>query len=792
MRVSLDWLRTLCDSGLDAATLARRLVNQGLEVSAVWQAPAPSEKIVTARVDKLRQMPRTNLQCLALDAGSAGRFQVVSAAPHLREGMVGALALPGATLPDGRVIEAREYQGEQSEAMLCAAAEIGLGEVSDRLLTFADDTPVGEIVATLYDLPDTCLEIDLTPNRGDCLSMLGIARELHAGTGAALELPELEPVAPAHKHELALAVGEPQACPRYAGRVMTDIDTTAITPLWMRERLRRAGLRATYPVVDVLNYVMLELGQPLHAFDLDTLHGGLTVRLAAAGEHLTLLGGDEPVELTPEMLVIADKHGPVALAGIMGGRESAVGAGTREVFLESAFFSPAAIRGRGRRLGLATEAAHRFERGVDPELAPLALERATALIAEICNARPGPLVMREDVESLPIHDPIELHATTLRRLTGLDLGVEAMGQILEGLGFHVRVTGDFSLAATAPSARFDIGNEADLVEEVARIAGFDAIPAVAPSRHLRPLRLEATPARRNRLRALAADRGYDEALTMSFAEAAWDGALAPAGTQARTLDNPLSVREGVLRRSLWPGLLEALRYNAARQAERVRLFEMGAVFARGVAQLEHLSGVAWGPVWPEQWGVAARPVDFFDIKGDVQALLVAAGIAPCEIDYEVSERESLASGQRARALVKGLACAEFGVLAPHLVDEWNLPGTVLAFEIDLDALPDPPSIRAGSIARFPGVRRDLALVVNQAISASELEQSVRKHGGARLREVRIFDVYLGEGIPEDARSVGLGLIFRDFSRTLTDAEVDAAVSAIVAGVGEEKGAYVRS
>lgn len=792
MRVSLDWLRSLCDSGLDAAAISRHLVNQGLEVSAVWQIPAPCEKIVTARVAGIRQMPRTNLQCLTVDAGSKGRFKVVSGAPHLREGMVGALALPGATLPDGRVIDAREYQGEPSEAMLCAAAEIGLGEVSDRLLAFADDTPEGEAVARLYGLPDTCLEIDLTPNRGDCLSMLGIARELHAGTGVPLALPDAEPVEAAQRHELAVNVTAPEACPRYAGRVISDIDPRAATPLWMSERLRRAGLRPTYPVVDVLNYVMLELGQPLHAFDMAGLHGGLTVRMARPGDTLTLIGGSQPIDLAPDMLVIADKRGPVALAGVMGGQDSAVSAGTREVFLESAFFSPAAIRGRARRLGLVTEAAHRYERGVDPELAPIALERATGLINSICGGRPGPVVMRQEAAHLPLHEAIELRTTTLRRLTGLDLGTKAMGAILERLGFHVRVTGDFSLAVTAPSARFDIEGEADLVEEVARITGFDAIPAVAPARHLRPMHHDAGASLRDRLRRVIAARGYDEAVTMSFAEAGRDAALAPGSTNALRLHNPLSAREGILRRSLWPGLIEALAHNAARQAERVRLFEMGAVFSGDSEQAEHLGGVACGPLLPEQWGVTARAVDFFDIKGDVQALLVAAGLQPEAIEYVPAEREALASGRRARAQVAGRAVAEFGVLAPRLVAEWGLPAEVMVFEINLDALPEPRPLQAGPIARFPGVRRDLALVAKKTVSAAELENSVRKHGGSRLREVRIFDVYAGEGIPEDSRSIGLGLIFQDFSRTLTDAEVDAAVSAIVAGLGEEKGAYVRS
>ncbi|MGA7965028.1 MAG: phenylalanine--tRNA ligase subunit beta [Gammaproteobacteria bacterium] len=792
MRVSLDWLRSLCDSGLDAAAIAKCLVNHGLEVSAVWQAPAPSEKVVTARVTEIRQLPRTNLQCLVLDAGAAGSYKVVSAAPHLHKGMVGALALPGATLPDGRVIEAREYQGESSEAMLCSAAEIGLGEVSDRLLAFGEDTPLGQTIAELYRLPDTCLEVDLTPNRGDCWSMLGIARELHAATGAPLELPGTEPVEPMQRSELAVAVSEPEACPRYAGRVLTDLDPRAVTPLWMSERLRRAGLRPTYPVVDVLNYVMLELGQPLHAFDETKLQGGLTVRMAEPGEIITLLGSEEAVELAPDMLVIADKRGPVAVAGVMGGEHSAVNADTPAVFLESAFFTPGAIRGRARRLGLATEAGHRYERGVDPELAPAALERATALIVDICGARPGPVIMRESVNALPVRETIEFHTAALRRLTGLDLSVDACADIFRRLGFHVRGTGDFSLAVTAASARFDIENEADLVEEVARIVGFDNISAAAPSRHLRPLRLDTIALRNERLCALAADRGYDEALTMSFAAGERDAALAPAGSVALELHNPLSAREGVLRRSLWPGLIDALAHNTARRAERVRLFETGAVFSEGREQHEHLSGVAWGPMLPEQWGAAARTVDFFDIKADVQALLVAAGVNPEGIDYQPSERAALARGRRARVRIGDRTCAEFGVLSPYLADAWSLAGEVLLFEIDLDALPDPRVVQAAAVPRFPAVRRDLALVVNNSVSAAQLEDSVRLHGGPRLSTVRIFDVYAGVGIPAEARSIALGLIFQDFSRTLTDAEVDAAVSAIVAGLGEEKGAYVRS
>lgn len=787
MRVSVAWLQSMCNSGLGPSALAERLTRQGLEVGGIWPVPTPSERIVAGRVASAVQLPKTNLKRIEVDAGDAGGFVVVSAAPNVAQGMVGALALPGACLPDGRVIEAREYRGERSEAMLCSAAEVGLGETSDRLLELPREADAGTPLATLYGLPDTCLEVELTPNRGDCLSMLGVAREVHAGTDAALMPPQAEPVDATSEEALTVAVAAPEACPRYLGRLVTGLRSDAATPLWLSERLRRAGLRPTHPVVDVLNYVMLELGQPLHAFDAERLSGGIAVRQARAGEELALLDGTE-AKLAADMLVIADDDGPVALAGVMGGAGSAVRPKTRSIFIESAFFAPAAIRGRARRLGLTTDAAHRFERGVDPELPRAALERATALIREIAGGEPGPVSAAEAVNSLPPRTNVRFRPATLQRLTGLDPDPDAAAGVLARLGFDVKSAGE-ALDVTVPSARFDIEQEADLVEEIARIQGFDRIPPVAPVRRMPlPRDFEAGSAL-TRVKDVLAAKGYDEAVTMAFAAAERDAALAPEGTRALRLSNPLSEREAVLRRSLWPGLLGALAHNSARQAGRVRLFEAGTVFD-GAGERLQLAGVACGSAAPEQWGTAERDVDFFDIKGDVEMLLSAAGVQ--DVVFEASERDALAAGRRGCARADGVVYAEFGVLAPALAAEWDVSPETVLFSVDVDALPPRPLPCARPVPRLPAVRRDLALVVPAGVTAAELLDGVRRHGGRRLVAVRIFDIYEGAGIPSGHRSIAMGLIFRDLSRTLTDAEVDAAVSAIVTGLGEGMGAYVRS
>jgi phenylalanyl-tRNA synthetase beta chain len=791
MRASAAWLAALCDAGLAPAALAEQLTRQGLETGIPTPVPAPPVEIVVARFAEVSPIARTNYHRIEADAGAAGRFTVVSAAPNVRQGMAGAFALPGATLPDGRVIAAHEYAGVRSEAMLCSAAELGLGEASDRLLELPEDAVPGAPLAEIYALPDCVLDIDVTANRGDCLSMAGIARELHAARGARLRLPEVAPVAPAHEERETLEVASPKACPRYLGRVVTGLDPRARTPLWLAERLRRAGQRTSHPVVDVLNYVMLELGQPLHAFDRARLTGGIHVRYAREGERIKLLNGAD-ARLAPDRLVIADARAPLALAGIMGGAASAVSAGTESIFIESAFFAPAAIRGRARRLGLASEAAHRYERGVDPNLARKALERASALIRDIAGGAPGPIVAAESPRDLPARAPIVFAPEMLPRLVGFEMRREEMAGILERLGCVVEAQAD-ALRVTPPSARFDLEGAADIAEEIARIAGYECIPALAPRRCLaapRARRKESVRELADRLAGVLVARGYAEAVTLSLVAPGRDVALARAEAAPLALENPLSEHEAVLRRSLWPGLLAAGARNLARQAVRARLFEIGAVFDGERGERQHLGALVCGAAAPEQWGIARRDADFYDLKGDLEALLAAAGVAASE--FEPAKRAGLAPGRAARAVLQGKPLGEFGVLDPALVAEWSLPPATLLLELDLDALPHPAVAEARMVPRFPAVRRDLALVVPIGVTAAALLARVRRDAGARLAELFVFDVYTGAGIPEGTRSIALGLIFQDFCRTLTDAEVDAAVSAIVAGLAEEGDIHVRS
>lgn len=788
MKVSVAWLKTWCAVDASPAALADRLTNQGLETGLPEPLVAPAREVVAARFDEVSCIPRTNYRKIVADMGQKAPVTVVTAAPGVRRGMVGALALAGATLPDGRVITAHEYAGVISEAMLCSAAELGLGETSDRLLGLPAETEPGRPLADVYGLPDCALDIDVTANRGDCLSMVGIARELHASSGVPLQGPLIEPAKPAHDGRVSIEVDEADACPRYLGRVIAGVEPAAKTPLWLAERLRRAGQRPAHPVVDVLNYVMLELGQPLHAFDRRRIAGGIKVRHAAKGETMRLLTGDG-AELDPDMLVIADDNGPLALAGVMGGAESAVSANTHDVFIESAHFAPTAIRGRARRLGLVSEAALRYERGVDPWLPHTALERATRLIVDIAGGAPGPVCGAERPDALPRRAPIAFHPETLGRLVGFELSREALTSIFERLDFAPE-TADGTIRVFPPGARFDLDGEADLVEEVARIAGYERIPAVAPNRELEAPRPAHQAELFERLAALLCARGYDEALTLSLVARARDAALAPTDGEALALDHPLSEHESVLRRSLWPGLLAALARNVSHQAERVRLFEMGAVFDVRGGEHARLGAVLCGAAGPEHWDTRRRDVDFFDLKGDVEALLTVAGTRM--VEFEPSTRRGLAVGRAATALVDGKSQAGFGVLAPDLADRWGLPPETLLLELDLEALARPAPAQARAVPRFPAVRRDLALVVPTEVSAAELQTVVRRHTGKRLSMMRIFDVYTGKDIPEGSRSIGLGLIFRDLCRTLTDAEVDAAVSAIVNGLSEETGAYVRN
>jgi len=794
MRFSEYWLREWVRPGLDTHGLARQLTMAGLEVDAVAPTAAPLQGVVVGRIESCAPHPDADrLQVCAVDAGQAGALQIVCGAPNARAGLAVAVALAGTTLPGGTKLRRAKLRGVESNGMICSSAELGLAESSAGILELDPEAPVGRPLADYLGLADSEIEIDLTPNRGDCLGIAGIAREVGALTDTPVTPPEMPPVPATGERRLAITLNDESACPRYAGRVLEGIDPESRTPDWLRERLRRSGRRSLGPVVDVTNYVMLELGQPMHAFDLARLQGGITVRMARSGEALELLNGDR-VEPEPDTLVIADASGPVALAGIMGGAGTAVGSATRDIFLESALFTPEAISGRARRHGLHTDSSHRFERGVDPTIQVRAIERATQLLLGIVGGRPGPVVAAGR-EPAPWREPVRLRQERLNRILGTEVALPDARAILERLGMRCR-RGDGALRVEPPAHRYDIAIEADLIEEVARVHGYDSLPGRRPRAGLAVVPRSENLVSLQRLRRVLVDRGYREAITYSFVDASLQSVLDP---EARALDlaNPISSGMSRMRTSLWPGLIGALRHNLNRQQERVRLFESGQRFVvtdRGLEQTAMLAGLACGPVWPEQWAGERRAADFFDIKGDVEALL-APSLQRGALVCRAARHGALHPGQAARLVLEEgggeRTLGWLGALHPRLARDLDLPVAPVLFELELDALGAGRLPRFMPPSRYPAVRRDIAVVVDEAVPAGAVTRVARDAVPELLAEVMVFDVYRGAGIDSGRKSIALGLIFQHSSRTLEDPEVDALIGRVLAGLRDDLNAKIR-
>ncbi len=779
MRLSERWLREWIDPPGSARELAERLTMAGLEVDSVEPAAPPFTGVVVAEIEACRPHPEADrLQICRVHDGST-TVEVVCGAPNAASGLRAPLARPGATLPGGHAVEAAEIRGVASAGMLCSAAELGLSDESDGLLPLSSGVPVGADLRDALALDDTILEIDLTPNRADCLSVLGIAREVAAGAGSGpLAEPEVPAVPAVHDEQLEVRLDAPAECPRYCGRVIRGVNAAAPTPSWMRERLRRAGLRSVSAVVDVTNYVLLEYGQPLHAFDLDKLRGPVHVRLAAPGEPLTLLGGQQ-VALDDDVLVIADANGPVAMAGVMGGENTAVDTGTRDLFLESAFFAPQRIIGRARRYGLHTDASHRFERGVDPDGPARAAERATALILELCGGEPGPLVETASADHLPARRPVRLRRERLASVLGWRLDDAVVEGALAALGMAPE-TRDDGWLTHPPGWRFDIEREEDLIEEVARLVGYNAIPEVRMAVPMGLPRLPETRVERDAVAHTLVERGYFEAITYAFVDPEWQRRLLP-DTPALPLANPLSSEMAVMRTSLWPGLTAAARHNHHRQHERVRLFEIGRLFHGGLDDLSQpmvVAGLAMGPAMPEQWGAATPVVDFYDVKADVEAVLAQTRDAAA-FTFASGEHPALHPGQCARVLRDGEPMGWLGRLHPAHAQAIDLPDATILFELSLEALAPARLPRFTPLSRFPSIRRDLALVVDEAVSVGALTAAAREEAGDQVVEIRVFDVYRGKGVPKGRKSIAMGLILQDYSRTLTDRDVDDVVGRVV-------------
>ena len=793
MKVPYDWLAEWVALPWSAAELGTRLTLAGFELESRERAAPAFTGVVVAEIVTLAPHPQADkLRVCQVSTGTGPALQIVCGAPNARLGLRTALAQVGATLPGDLRIKVAKLRGVESRGMLASAKELGLADASSGILELSADAPLGRSLREYLELDEEVLDFNITPNRGDAMSVLGLAREVAALTQTRIRAPAGAFAPGGQGPVLPVTLEAPAACPRFAGCIVRGIDNHAATPLWMRERLRRAGVRSISPVVDVTNYVMLELGQPMHAYDLAMLTGGIRVRMAQSGEALRLLDGKD-LRLEPDMLLITDEAGPIGLAGIMGGERSAVQPETRDVFLESAFFSPAAILGRARRLGLLTDASQRFERGVDPSGQARALERALSLLLPITQSSAGPIEVVSADDQLPRRPAVRLRASQLRRLLGVELPAARVGAVLEGLGMQVR-SDPQGWQAIPPPHRFDLNIEADLIEEIARLVGFDAIPetdAIAPQR-FRTLPAEV-PDEAALLAALA-QRGYQEAVTLAFVDPRLQTQLFP-DTPGLQLANPISSDLAVMRVSLWPGLLRAALENQHRQQDRIRLCEHGTRFAGSGTQaleVQSLAGIACGSRLPEQWGLgpeARVPVDFYDVKADVMALLRTTGDADA-FRFEPAVHPALHPGRSARVLRRGAAIGWIGELHPKLVASIDFTYPPVLFELDVAGIPTRVP-RYQEVSRFPQVRRDLAVVVDESVTLSSLTERVTLATSNLLRELRVFDVYRGPGLEQGRKSVALGLIFQDISRTLTDDDVERLMASVVADLRENLSARIR-
>ncbi|UHQ55317.1 phenylalanine--tRNA ligase subunit beta [Microbulbifer sp. YPW16] len=791
MKFSNAWLREWVNPQLSAQELADQVTMAGLEVDGIEPVAGDFTGVVVGEILACEQHPDADKLRVCTVAGHPeGEMQVVCGAPNARAGIKIPFALVGAKLPGDFKIKKAKLRGVESFGMLCAQTELELGEDSDGIWELPADAPTGTDLREYLQLDDVAIEVDLTPNRSDCLGIAGIAREVGVLNRCPVEGPAIEPVAATIDDSLPVSLMAGDACPRYVGRVIRNIDVGATTPLWMQERLRRAGLRSIDPVVDVTNYVLLELGQPMHAFDLAKLDGGIKVRMAEQGEKLTLLDGQE-VTLNDSTLLITDDSKPLAMAGIMGGEESSVTGQTRDIFLESAFFSPLAIAGKARSYGLHTDSSHRFERGVDYRLQEKAVERATQLLLDIVGGEPGPVHLRELNDAMPAERHITLRRARVESGLGVQIADDEIIDILTRLGLEKIDQDDAGWTFLAPSFRFDLAIEADLLEELARVYGYNRIPSISFSAALDILPEHEVELDGTALEQTLLARGYHEAITFSFIDRE-SAALFDPKAEPVALQNPISADLAVMRTSLIPGLCKALQYNLNRQQERVRLFETGLRFVPGadLQQQPMLAGLVYGTRQAESWTGGKDWVDFYDIKADVEALLAETNAAD-EFRFVAGEHPALHPGQCARILRGDREVGVLGALHPQLQKQLDLPKAAFVFELDLDAIGEARLPAFNPLSRFPAVRRDLALLIDADVQAANLVETAAETAGEMLTDLKIFDVYQGEGIDFNRKSVAMGLTFQHPSRTLNDEEITAAVDAVVKQLEQKYNASLR-
>lgn len=794
MKFSEHWLREWVNPAVSSEELSEQITMAGLEVDDVEAIAGAFHGVVVGEVVECGQHPNADkLRVTKVNVGGERLLDIVCGAPNCRQGLRVAVATIGAVLPGDFKIKAAKLRGEPSEGMLCSFSELGISEDHSGIIELPHDAPIGTDIREYLGLDDNAIEISVTPNRADCLSIIGVARDVAVLNQLPLTAPEITPVAATLTDTFPIRVEAPDACPRYLGRVVKGIDVKAATPLWMREKLRRCCIRSIDAVVDVTNYVLLELGQPMHAFDLDRLDGGIVVRLAQEGETLTLLDGNEAT-LNADTLVIADQSKALAMGGIFGGEHSGVNGETCNVLLECAYFNPLAITGRARRHGLHTDASHRYERGVDPALQYKAMERATQLLLSICGGQAGPVVDVTSEAHLPARATITLRREKLNRLIGHVVSDDQVNDILTRLGCNV-VRTDTGWTAVAPSWRFDMEIEEDLVEEVARVYGYNNIPNIPTHAPLTMTSHREADLSLKRVKTLLIDRGFQEAITYSFVDPKVQSLIHP-GEEALILPSPISTEMSAMRLSLWSGLLGAVVYNQNRQQSRLRLFESGLRFVPdsqdklGIRQDLMLAGVITGNRYDEHWDLARQTVDFYDLKGDLEALLSLTGKLS-EIAFKAESHPALHPGQSAAIYLAGEPVGFIGVIHPELERKLDLNGRTVVFELSWNKVADRVVPEASEISRYPSNRRDIAVVVSENVSAGEVLSECKKVGANQLVGVNLFDVYRGKGVEEGYKSLAISLVLQDTSRTLAEEEIAATVSRCVEALKQRFQASLR-
>lgn len=792
MKFSEQWLRGWVNPQVSRDELVARLSMAGLEVDSVTPAAGQFSGIVVGEILATEQHPDADKLRVCQVSNGQETFQVVCGAPNARPGIKIPFAMIGAELPGDFKIKKAKLRGVESFGMLCSAAELQISEENDGLLELAADAPVGEDIRQYLSLDDASIEIGLTPNRGDCLSIAGLARDVSALYDTPVTRPVVPAVPAAHDEVRPVEVSAPAACPRYLGRVIRNVDLSKPTPLWMVERLRRSDVRSIDAAVDITNYVMLELGQPMHAFDLAEINGGIRVRMAEEGEKLVLLDGQE-VALRADTLVIADHTRALAIAGVMGGEHSGVNTEkTRDLFLESAFFEPISVAGKARSYGLHTDASHRYERGVDSQLAREAMERATQLLLDIVGGEAGPVVEAVSEQHLPQVALVTLRAERITQMLGMEMDPAQVEQLLNALELTTTKSGEGQWTVNVPSHRFDISLEVDLIEELARLYGYNNLPVRYPQARLAPQGKPETRGDLPTLRRLLVARGYQEAITYSFIDPKLFELFSP-GVEPLLLANPISSDMAAMRASLWPGLVKALQHNLNRQQDRVRLFESGLRFVGQLGDLKQqpmIAGVVTGSRLPEGWANGRDGVDFFDVKADVEALLGYSG-ALGDFTFSAGKHPALHPGQTAAIERDGKLVGYLGAIHPELAKALDLDRPVFLFELVLGDVVEGRLPKFSELSKFPETRRDLALIAGRDVASSSVLEVIRDNAGEWLTDLRLFDVYQGKGIDPDRKSLAVGLTWQHPSRTLNDDEVNAALQNILTSLEQRLNTTLR-